>query len=134
MTKLKPLILFLSLILAAAISHGQTFGMADSNPRELYKKLGKTEKKLMEECAQIMGVPIDSLVGTDDVENTPEFKDAYIKVVVRSNYPFINAVTKEETTTAVEVREGKIHLPQRRFMVFIMKNKEDVKVTLQMYY
>lgn len=131
---MKKILLILSLIFVNSFVFGQGYGYGFKDPKEAYTAMSDTEKYLLLECSKLIGVPIDSMTSIDSIYNTSEYYTSNVKVVVRSNYLFINPVTGQETDTAIETVERFGGLEKPRFIVYVWKNGNNTKVTLQMYY
>lgn len=130
---MKYLLLIITIFLST-ISFSQTkLGLAFKNPKESLKSLSYTEKSLLYECISIMGTSLDSLQGVEDIYNTPQFVNLNVKAVVRSDYFFVDPISNQKTNCAVETNKITPKLMKPRYMVFVMRNEEGSKVTLQQY-
>ena len=110
------------------------FNFGYKNPKECLVHLKDSEKKLLFECLKIIGTDLESLVGVDEIYNTSEFFNCNIKAVVKSDYMFLDVKSQTYTNTVVETLEKKINLREPKYMVFVKRDSNGTKITLQMYY
>lgn len=133
---MKKYVVYSILFVVSLTSFGQFYGMGFKNPKEALNNLDYCDRHLLYECSELVGVPIDSMIGVDDIFNTEEFLNTEytVKVAIRSNIIFYDEYTKDSTDTILETYLGSAKLDKPRFMVFILKKEKETKVTLQMYY
>lgn len=114
----------------------QGYGFGFKNPKKALEALNDSEKYLLLDCSEIVGVPLDSMLGVDEIyERFREESSQYnVMVVVRSNYLLHDTENNNGKDKVIENYYRYKNLDAPRFMVFVLKTNEGTKVTLQMYY
>jgi len=132
----KNYIAVFSLILIPFFSFSQGFGVGYYDLKKGYESMDDEGKRLMSDCAAIMGVPIDSMSSCLEIKNIRDFHTNLLssRVVVRTSQPILFPGRGGYTDVAVEIISGLCRTDKPYFMVFNSMNNGVQKVTLVMYY
>jgi len=128
---MKKLLLSFYFVCVSVSLYSQFYGMGYTTIKEAYENLDNEGRALLQDCSEIIGVPLDSMVGVekdyDRIKKDLNYFNA--KVVYRSNKPDENG-----QMTVVEEHVGTKSLGTEMFMVFVFRSGDMTEVTLQMYY
>lgn len=130
-------LLFISVfIISQFMSFSQDLGLGFYNLKEGYSYMDSTGRSLMEDCAKIVGVSIDSMVSCIDIRTDQLYQNnLYSSIcVVRTTSPIVNPFTSELSDCIYHNYDKKNYVGKKRFIVFYLKREDFQKVILVMYY
>jgi hypothetical protein len=133
---MKKLLFFVLLVFTKFTTFSQDFGVSFYNLKEGYDFMDSTGKSLFEDCAKIVGVPIDSMISCIDIRTDQLYQNnLYSSIcVVRSTSPIFNPFTEEYSDCIYHNYDKKNYVGKKRFKVFYLKKENFQKVILVMHY
>lgn len=134
--KTKKLTLIALFLVQAFAIDAQSIGFAFSDPKEILKKLNIEEQKLLYECADIIGLNLDSIVPSENELDSVKIRnDSYnVLFVSRSTESVLDRDTKEmkETIVSHYFKSPKFVTPKYQF--FILRENGISQIIIQKYY
>lgn len=129
---MKKYYLTILFVVSVISTFGQNFGF--KNPKDCYQFLTQSEKFLLNECLDSLNVKLESIKGVDEIYNSPILLNCSIKAVVKSDYLFLDSRTQTYTKYSMETLSRNGILIEPKYMVFVNRNTNGSKITVQQYY
>jgi len=129
---MKKYYLFILFVISVFSTFGQNLGF--KNPKDCYQFLSQSEKILLNECLDSLNVKLYSIKGVDEIYDSPILLNCNIKAVVKSDYLFKDSRTQTYTNYLIETLFRNATLMEPKYMVFVNRDTNGSKITVQQYY